>query len=153
MARGKTVNVSFNVSHSGDHGLIALAQGGRLGVDLEEVVPKRHLDGLIEVTMGLEEQAELAAAQGPEKLRRFYRYWTFKEALIKALGTGFSTDIARFQLPPDLRRGETTGVFRFPHLPSVAWRLEDIGGADFAAALAYELQPCADSALDSGFKG
>ncbi len=151
--RGKAANISFNVSHSVNHGLIALAKQGRLGIDVEEIVPKRHLDGLIEAAMGPQEQAELAAAPESEKLRRFYRYWTCKEALIKALGTGFSTDIARFQTPLNIRRGETTGVFRFPHLPEVEWRLEDIGGEDFAAALAHELEPYADSALDSDSQG
>ncbi len=131
--------VSFNVSHSVSHGLVALAPGGRIGVDIEERVPKRNLDVLIEAVMGPEERADLDALRGAEKLRLFYRIWTFKEALIKALGTGFSTDVSQFQVPPDMRRGDAAGTFRFPHLPSVAWGLNEIGGPEFAAALAYEV--------------
>ena len=131
--------IGFNVSHSGSHGLIALAASGRVGVDVEERVPKPSLDALIEAVMGPEEQAGLDALQGAERLRMFYRLWTFKEALIKALGAGFSTDVSRFQVPPRMRWGGSAGTFRFPHLPSVAWGLEDIGGERFAAALAYEL--------------
>ena len=70
--------------------------------------------------MGPEEQAELAALQGADRLRLFYRLWTFKEALIKALGTGFSTDISRFQVPAAMRQGDAVGAFKFTHLPSVA---------------------------------
>ena len=136
---GVRAPVSFNVSHGGNHGLIALAAAGRLGVDVEERVPKRNLDGLIDAVMGLEEQVELAALGEVERLRLFYRLWTFKEALIKALGTGFSTDVSRFQIPTAVRRGDAAGAFRFPHLPSVVWGLKDIGGERFAAALAYEL--------------
>ena len=136
---GERSDARFNISHSGDHGLIAIAGAGRVGVDLEERISKRNLDGLIEAVAGPEERAELATVQGIDRLRLFYRIWTFKEALIKALGTGFSTDVSRFQVPPNLRRGERAGTFRFPHLPSVPWALEDIGGEDFAAALAYEL--------------
>ena len=140
MAEGARLPLNFNVSHSGGHGLIALSAGGRLGVDVEERIPRRHLDELIEAVMGPDEQAELAALREPAKLRLFYRLWTLKEALIKALGTGFSTDPSGFQAPPAMRRGSTTVVFRFPHLPSAAWRLEEIGDERFAAALAHELE-------------
>lgn len=139
LVEGSVASISFNVSHSGDHGLIAHGPTGRLGVDIEEIVPRRHLKSLIEGVMGPEEEAELGTLQGRERLRQFYRLWTCKEALIKALGTGFSTDISRLQMPANMRWGETAGTFRFQHLPSVAWRLEDIGNEEFAAALAYEL--------------
>ena len=139
LIQGAASAVSFNVSHSGNHGLIALSATRRLGVDVEERVPKRSLALLIEEVMGRDEQAELASLPGTERLHRFYRLWTFKESLIKALGTGFSTDPSQFQIPPRMRWGEATGTFRFPHLPSIAWSLADIGDERFAAALAYEL--------------
>lgn len=140
MAGGESIPLNFNVSHSGSHGLIALSVSGRLGVDIEERIPRRYLNELIQAVMGPEEQTELAALRGTAKLRLFYRLWTLKEALIKALGTGFSTDPAGFQAPPAMRRGGMDGIFSFSHLPSVAWRLEDIGDERFAAALAYELE-------------
>ena len=136
---GEASPIGFNVSHGGGHGLIAVAASGRVGVDVEERVPKRRLDDLIEAVMGPDERAELAALRDSEKLAMFYRLWTFKEALIKALGTGFSTDVSRFQAPTEMRRGCAEGSFVFPHLPSVSWGLADIGGDRFAAALAYEL--------------
>ena len=139
LVMGTPAPLSFNVSHSGRLGLIAWASAGRLGVDVEETTPRRDLDSLTEAVMGPDEQAELAEMAGTARLRQFYRFWTCKEALIKALGTGFSTDISRFQVPSDIRGGGVTGKFRFPHLPSVTWWLQDIGGEGFAAALAYEL--------------
>ena len=128
----------FNVSHSGDNGLIAISPSRRIGVDIEEVAPRRHLVSLIESVMGPQEREELGQLDEAPRLRQFFRLWTFKEALIKALGTGFSTDISGFQIPVNVRAGESTGYFRFPHLPSVTWRLEDLSTPDFAAALAYE---------------
>ena len=136
---GALASISFNVSHSGECGLIAFAPAGSLGVDVEEITSRRDLQSLIEAVMGPDEQAELNGMTGQARIRQFYRLWTCKEALIKALGTGFSTDISRFQVPPDIRRGAATGTFRFPHLPSVTWSLQDIGRGEFAAALAYEL--------------
>ena len=139
VVRGTPSPFSFNLSHAGDHGLIALAPGGRIGVDVEERVDRRNLDELIDAVMGPDEKAELAALEGVFRVRLFYRIWTCKEALVKALGTGFSTDVSRFQVPFNLRQGDTAGTFRFPHLPAVAWGLRDVGSDAFAAALAYEL--------------
>lgn len=139
VVRGVPSPVSFNVSHSGRHGLVAVGYGKRVGVDIEERASRRNLAAPIEATMGPDEQAELAALRGAERLRLFYRLWTFKEALIKALGTGFSTDPSRFQVPARVRSGVACGTFTFPHLPSIAWRLQEIGNEQFAAALACEL--------------
>ena len=147
LLRGAPSGVSFNVSHSGEHGLIAVADDGvRVGVDLEEIVAKRNLESLIEAVMGPDEQVQLASLQGIEKLRQFYRIWTSKEALIKALGTGFATDVSRFQISAKTGREGGGHTFRFPHDSSVTWGLEDIGNEAFAAALAYEL-PAAPSSL------
>ena len=44
---GSPAPVSFNVSHSGNHGLIAFAQKKRLGVDVEERVLRRGRTGLL----------------------------------------------------------------------------------------------------------
>ena len=148
VVRGARSPVNFNVSHGGIHGLIAVAADGRVGVDIEERVPRRNLHALIESTMGPDEQAELAALRGAERLRLFYRLWTLKEALIKALGTGFSTDPSQFQVPSGMRSGDASGTFRFPHLPSVAWGLREIGNEEFAAALAYEV-PSDDALPDA----
>ena len=131
--------VGFNVSHSGAHGLIALGPAVRVGVDVEERRPRRDLDQLIESVMGPQERRELAALEGTERLRLFYRLWTLKEALTKALGTGITTDVSRFEVPAAMRRGEREGTFTFPHLPDVAWGVVNIGADSFAAALAYEL--------------
>lgn len=139
--------VDFNVSHSGNHGLIALGRGYRLGIDVEEFTPKRELRGLIEAVMGPEEQAELAELPEFEGLCRFYRLWTCKEALVKALGTGFSTDISRFQVPASLRWGQNVSIFRFPGDSDVSWRLEYLGNEHYAAALAYEILPDSSEAV------
>ena len=142
---GMAVPVSFNVSHSGKHGLIALAPQGRLGVDVEERATRIDLDGVSEIVFGPGEQADFASARGREKLYLFFTLWTLKEALIKALGTGFSLDPSRFEIPSPMRHGARKGIFRFPHMPDVGWKLEYLGNADFAAAIAHELAPALDT--------
>ena len=137
---GAESSVGFNVSHSGAYGLIAWSVTGRLGVDIEERAARRSLDLLIEEVMGPDEQDELAALQGTAQLEYFYRLWTCKEALIKALGTGLATAPSQFQVPSAVRWGATRGTFSFPHVPAVTWGLEEMGNERFAAALAYEIR-------------
>ena len=130
---------NFNVSHSGRHGLIGFAKRDGLGVDLEVRTPGRDFDGIGSRVYGPRERLALSGAAGREKADLFYRLWSLKEALIKALGTGFSLSPSRFEVPCPMIEGERTAVFRFPHLPSEPFRLEDLGEPRFAAACAYRL--------------
>ena len=135
---GNPAPVSFSVSHSGIHGLIAVAMAGRLGVDVEERAARKDLDALMAAVLMPGERAEIEAASAGERIRRFYSLWTIKEALVKALGTGLQLDMAGFEVPATMRRGATIGEFRFPHLPAVSWRVENLGNEHFAAAVAHE---------------
>ena len=138
LLHGAPAPVSSSVSHSGVHGLLAVARDGRLGVDVEERVARRDLDSLMEAVLTPEERVEIEAAGAGERIGRFYGLWTIKEALVKALGTGLQLDLAGFEVPPPMRRGVTTGEFRFPHLPATNWRVENLGNEHFAAAVAHE---------------
>ena len=134
------VAISFNLSHSGQHGLIALAPQGRLGVDVEERVARRDLDELSEAVFGPHERSAFAATRGCDRVQLFFRLWTIKEALIKALGMGFSFDVSQFEVPPVLYQGRMS-IFCFPQLPAVRWRVEYLGNEDFSAAIAHEFVP------------
>jgi 4'-phosphopantetheinyl transferase len=81
----------FNLSHSGATALLAVAQG-TVGVDVEHPDPDAEL---VEIGRQVMSPAELAAFEALPAARReaaFYALWTAKEAVIKALGTGFSRD-------------------------------------------------------------
>jgi len=138
MVNGTPAAASFNVSHSGLHGLIGFAAGSGFGVDLEVRRPDRDFDGIGSRVYGPREQRALADS-GPGKAELFYRLWSLKEALIKALGTGFSLSPARFEVPPVMLEGQRSAIFRFPHLPHDQYRLEDLGEPRFAAARAFRL--------------
>ena len=110
-------------------------------MDVEERVARRDLDALMAAVLTPDERAEVEAAGGGERIGRFYGLWTIKEALVKALGTGLQLDMAGFEVPAAMRRGVTTGDFRFPHLPATNWRVENLGNEHFAAAVAHEWIP------------
>ena len=148
LVAGRAASTSFNLSHSVGHGLVAFASLARprkrIGVDAEVRRPDRDFDGIGERVFGATERAALAAARGEDKVHLFYRLWALKEALIKALGTGFSLDPSRFEVPPAMIGETDSGVFRFPHLPADRWRLECLDDDRFAAALAQEVDPDGD---------
>jgi 4'-phosphopantetheinyl transferase len=81
----------FNLSHSGATALLGVAQG-TVGVDVEHPDPEADL---LEIGRQVMSPAELAAFEALSATGRetaFYALWTAKEAVIKALGTGFSRD-------------------------------------------------------------
>jgi 4'-phosphopantetheinyl transferase len=78
----------FNVSHSAGQGLIGLGPC-QLGVDVEATT-SRHCDN-DELARWVLEPAALDAWLGmdaPQRAELLCRAWTFKEALVKARGTG-----------------------------------------------------------------
>ena len=131
--------ISFNVSHSGERGLIAISRSGRLGVDIEERNFHRDVDYLIDAVSGEKEKAEISSRQALSRLLLFYKLWTLKEAILKAYGKGFHIDPTSIEIPLPMLRGEAKSKMQLPHAPGVTWHVTDIGNADFAAALAYEL--------------
>ena len=153
VVHGTPASIQFNVSDSGNHGLIAIAPVGSVGIDVEERSVNRDLDGLAEMVFDADEQASMLTVSGERRVERFYRLWTAKEALVKALGAGLYLDVSTFQAPLALLRGSTGAEFRFPHLPEVAWWVEDLGTSDFAAAIAHEMTAGAGAAAPESEHG
>ncbi len=143
---GLPAPVSFNVSHSGRHGLIATAPRGRIGVDVEDRKARRDMDDDIRLLFAPGEQAGLASVEGSSKADLFYSLWTMKEALVKAAGVGLRIDTTSFEIPPAMSLGAPSCHVRLPGAPSIRWRLENLGNRRYAAALAVEDLPAADAA-------
>jgi 4'-phosphopantetheinyl transferase len=78
-------SLQFNVSHSGDVGLIAITREADVGIDVEQIKPRDHRDGIARRVFT---QAERDAIDGD---RDFYRHWVAKEAFVKATGRGISS--------------------------------------------------------------
>jgi 4'-phosphopantetheinyl transferase len=95
--------VAFNVSHSLDMALLAVAGDCEVGIDVEAIRPLEELAAIAERSFSRDEQAALAAAPEGERERTFYRLWTRKEARAKALGEGMAAMLDRIDAPSGLR--------------------------------------------------
>ncbi len=100
LAGNLQAGLSFNVSHSGGLAVFAVANGFEVGVDIEEVHPVNDLEATASIFLSPDELAEFKAMPATEKLERFFVVWTCKEAILKALGAGFTNPaksvLARF---------------------------------------------------------
>ncbi|MCM5558983.1 4'-phosphopantetheinyl transferase superfamily protein [Pleomorphomonas sp. JP5] len=115
----------FNLSHSGDHAVLATSFEAEIGIDIEA----RATDTLRIAKLVLAEGEMEAFLAQPADARdaAFLRAWTRKEALLKALGCGLVLD----------PRSVEVGLGNEPSTPELAgqkWTLRDF-------ALVPGLQP------------
>ena len=80
----------FNVSHSDDLMLIALAHGRSLGVDLEFMRANVPFESLAEHYFEPEDAWRVRTLPAADRARTFYEVWTSTEARLKASGIGLA---------------------------------------------------------------
>jgi 4'-phosphopantetheinyl transferase len=85
-------DIEFNLSHSHDYCLIAVARRWQIGIDIERIVPVGNLTELVARIAHPDEQSAFQLLEERHKLKAFFRLWTRKESILKAYSTGFSTD-------------------------------------------------------------
>ena len=88
----------FNVSHSGSWALIGLSDSRPVGVDIELM---RRAGGELALARSFFSDAEYRALEGQRNgmmLQSFYKIWTCKEAVLKALGAGISEHLEDFSV-------------------------------------------------------
>lgn len=134
--------LSFNLSHSGEVALIAVAAAGRLGVDVEVV--RADLAGLAiaEQFFTSAEVAELRGLPEAERVPAFFNCWTRKEAFVKARGEGLSLPLKDFDV--SLAPGAPAALLHTRPDPAEAarWTLMALEPADgYVAALATDFLP------------
>jgi 4'-phosphopantetheinyl transferase len=128
--------LQFNLSHSADLALIAVAPGLEIGVDLEHVQERPDLHGIAERFWAPAERDALRQAPPTEQRQIFYRLWTRKEAVLKASGQGITAGLHE----PDISAAPLTGspgTELRVQLAGAHWLLFDLDpGPEYAAALA-----------------
>jgi len=86
LAQHEDVKLHFNLSHSASHVYIVFSKAYECGIDVEEIKEMDLNPELLNLVMSEEEQTEFSHAK--EKKSLFFKYWTLKEAYVKAMGKG-----------------------------------------------------------------
>lgn len=82
--------LNFNITHSGNMAVCCGTENGQIGIDAEEV---KDID-LADYTDYFTPNEWKQINNYPNKYDGFYDFWTRKEAVLKAIGTGFHTPLS-----------------------------------------------------------
>jgi 4'-phosphopantetheinyl transferase len=130
-----TGDVEFNVSHSEDLALYAIAPDVPIGVDVECVSWQADLDKIARNFFSSAAYGVYAKLPQEEKTEAFFRCWTHQEAFIKAIGEGLAYPLDRF----DVSIGGRAQVLSLGGDPARAseWSIHHLSPAEgFIGALA-----------------
>lgn len=132
-------DIRFNLSHSHELMLCAVARGREVGIDLEHTrsgLAGLHLAGRV---FSPREMAALRSVPASRQAESFYNCWTRKEAYIKADGRGVTLPLKEFDV--SLAPGEPAMLLEHRGDPSEVSRWELLGLApapDYVGALVLE---------------
>jgi 4'-phosphopantetheinyl transferase len=83
-------NLHFNLSHSENLALLAIASEGNVGIDIEQIRYDLDIEALASRFFSKEEICVLEKMDAEKKMEVFFQLWTRKEAFLKATGKGLS---------------------------------------------------------------
>lgn len=132
--------VSFNVSHSGNLAVYALAGVADfdLGIDVEENRPLDDMHSVARRFFTPTEASTLAALQDHLQSEAFFTCWTRKEAYLKARGDGIGAPLDRFEVT--IRSAQPPALVHIDGDPLAAadWHVHHLVPADnYIAALVH----------------
>jgi 4'-phosphopantetheinyl transferase len=132
-------DIRFNVSHSRDLALLAVAKGRDVGVDVEWKKEGIEVEKLAERFFSTQEHRSLLSQSPEKKIAAFFRGWTCKEAFLKAQGMGLSRTLSSFDV--DMNVGQPARLLATrPDSDEVNhWFLRELEVMEqYAAAIAIE---------------
>jgi 4'-phosphopantetheinyl transferase len=131
--------LQFNLSHSGGVALYAVACERQLGIDIERLRRFSELEQIAKRFFSNRDYEELRALSPSQQHDAFFRYWTLKEAYVKATSQGLSLALNQFEV--SLASGELAVVSKTPVDSQEAshWSLKELSpGHGYVAAIAVE---------------
>lgn len=136
-------HLCFNLSHSHQLALYAVAWNRDVGIDVEQIDSERDYESIAARFFSSQEQAALNQLSAARKLQGFFNCWTRKEALLKAIGKGLTLPLDQFavSLAPD----EPACLLHVDWMPQSfdEWWLQDLQvGTGYAAAVAAVGKKC-----------
>lgn len=88
----------FNLAHSGDIGLLAIATDHQVGIDIEQIRPAITESEIADRFFSSEEALALRMLPAEQQRLGFFLCWTRKEAFLKAIGEGIGYGLDQFSV-------------------------------------------------------
>lgn len=131
------LDLRFNLSHSGDLAVLVIASGVEVGIDVEAVRPIRAFERMVTRCLAPAEREAILHQPPAARDREFMRYWTHKEAYLKAQGAGIvrplSSIVVDLGASPYWRVFDHSGVEE----PSENWVVEMEPEGEMVGAVAW----------------
>jgi 4'-phosphopantetheinyl transferase len=83
----------FNLTHTDGIAAVALCRGTQVGIDVETIRSLPELEAMSRTVFNNNELAALRRHDGAIETRDFFLGWTRKEACLKAVGSGVSSNL------------------------------------------------------------
>ena len=143
----ENIDLFFNVSHSKNQALLAISKDGEVGVDIEYMKDLQDAVTFSNYSFSEQEKA-MIFKNGQIDKDVLFTFWTFKEAYIKATGTGLSVDISKINLADFY----TNEVLKFGDNTWALKRLQADEGYKAAFAIAQPVDKITEFMFDEFFK-
>ncbi|HEU4904397.1 MAG TPA: 4'-phosphopantetheinyl transferase superfamily protein [Flavisolibacter sp.] len=135
--------LSFNLSHSGGFALCAITLHRKVGVDIEFI---RHDVAVEQIARRFFSQSEVRSLESMQKhelYETFYRYWTRKEAFLKATGDGLSLPMEKIDVSAISGKTLSPATLLRNEKENVRWYVQDLfPGEGYTGAIAVEAACC-----------
>jgi 4'-phosphopantetheinyl transferase len=93
--------LAFNLSHTANKMVVAIAYNCDLGVDIEQCKPRKNLAALVDKCFSEEEKAYWQQLPEAQQTLAFYQFWVRKEAFVKAIGRGIALGLKQCVVNPE----------------------------------------------------
>ena len=146
---GVKMDIRFNVSHSHEYAMVAIGRGQEIGADLEFQREDVQSEDLANRFFSQYERRVLLEIPQAERTAAFFKIWTAKEALIKAMGVGLALPLDSFDVALQPISGSLLVATRPKSSEPLAWRVQSLPAPNgYVAALATEGQVDPPQMLD-----
>ncbi len=130
----------FNLAHSGGIAVLAITRSCPIGIDIEQ---HRKVDPKLAYRFFTNaEWMKISEAESQTQTELFFRFWTLKEALLKATGDGIQRGLDSFEIDFDDETDENVRLVRMEGInePNSTWTLKTFDlKSDMSSAVAVPI--------------
>lgn len=134
-------DLQFNMAHSRDMVVVAVARGRRVGVDIEHIDEPGDVRRIAARFLSPRDRDMIEGLPAERQRDAFLRCWTRKEAYMKARGDGVSRPLDDFEVSHSTHAGSPPRLLNVAGNPNEPerWELADLPAPrGFMAAIAVE---------------